>query len=274
MSRNFHSDEWIMNRVQEHYQEALKHFPENHIVGIFLQGSQNYGLDTANSDIDTKLIITPTLDEIAKAVPPVSTTYIRENEEHIDFKDVRNYLQTFRKQNLNFLEILYTPYKIINPLYQKEWERLEENRDLISSLNEYRAVHSMKGLAMNKYAAIEHPYPSKVNIIAEHGYDGKQVHHLRRIEDFIERYIARKEPYEQLLHPSDNIRQELLDWKEHRYSLEETRAIADKSVEHIKQMVDKWDSLVAPRENPAAIQLLEDVQYNILKISLKAELNQ
>ena len=27
--------------------------PKDNIVGIFLQGSQNYGLDTENSDIDT-----------------------------------------------------------------------------------------------------------------------------------------------------------------------------------------------------------------------------
>lgn len=32
---NFHSDEWIMDRVQEHYNEALEHFPEDRIVGIF-----------------------------------------------------------------------------------------------------------------------------------------------------------------------------------------------------------------------------------------------
>ena len=42
---NFHSDEWIMNKVKEHYDEALQYFKEEQIVGVFLQGSQNYGLD-------------------------------------------------------------------------------------------------------------------------------------------------------------------------------------------------------------------------------------
>lgn len=46
---NFHSDEWIMNGVKEHYEEALTMFPENRIVGVFYQGSANYGLDYEKS---------------------------------------------------------------------------------------------------------------------------------------------------------------------------------------------------------------------------------
>ena len=42
---NFHNDAWIMNRLQEHYEEAKTLIDESRIVGIFIQGSQNYGLD-------------------------------------------------------------------------------------------------------------------------------------------------------------------------------------------------------------------------------------
>ena len=110
----------VMDRVKEHYNEALAYFPEDRIVGIFLQGSQNYGLATPQSDVDTKLIVTPTFKDIAMNRKPVSTTHIRANEEHIDFKDIRLYIQTFRKQNLNFLEILYTDFAIVNPIYEKQ----------------------------------------------------------------------------------------------------------------------------------------------------------
>mgnify|MGYP003297326578 CR=1 FL=1 len=81
-------EEKIMKRLQEHYDEALEHFPENRIVGIFLQGSQNYGLDYEGSDIDTKLIVVPSLEDIVLNKKPVSTTHVRANDEHIDFKDV------------------------------------------------------------------------------------------------------------------------------------------------------------------------------------------
>ena len=70
----------IMARVRDHYNEALEHFEESHIVGIWLQGSQNYGLDTPNSDVDTKLIVTPSFKDIALAAKPVSTTHIRRRQ--------------------------------------------------------------------------------------------------------------------------------------------------------------------------------------------------
>jgi predicted nucleotidyltransferase len=118
---NYHSDEWIMDRLKEHYNEALEYFPEDRIVGVFYQGSGNYGLDYEGSDVDTKLIVTPTLDDIIFVRKPVSTTHVRDNDEHIDFKDIRLMFQTFRKCNLNFTEILFTKYKVVNPLYKEQF---------------------------------------------------------------------------------------------------------------------------------------------------------
>lgn len=73
-----------MKRVREHLEEAFEHFPEDRVVGIFLQGSQNYGLEIPGSDVDTKLIVTPTFKDIAMNHKPVSTTHVRANEEHTD----------------------------------------------------------------------------------------------------------------------------------------------------------------------------------------------
>ena len=114
----------IMKCVQEHYDEALQYFPEEQIVGVFLQGSQNYELDYAGSDVDTKLIVVPSFKDICLNKKPVSTTHVRANDEHTDWKDIRLYMETFRKQNLNFLEILFTPYKIVNPQYAKFWQKV------------------------------------------------------------------------------------------------------------------------------------------------------
>ena len=85
----YHSDNWINEKVHDHYMEAKEYFPDDSIVGIFLQGSQNYGLDYEGSDVDTKLIVVPTFKDIAMNKKPVSTTHVRNNNEHIDWKDVR-----------------------------------------------------------------------------------------------------------------------------------------------------------------------------------------
>ena len=151
---------------------SLNHFRPEQIVGCFLQGSQNYGLDYEGSDIDTKLIVVPSFADICLNRKPISTTYVRENNEHTDWKDIRLYMETFRKQNLNFLEILFTEFYIINPMYKEEWMRLVANRERIARMNPFRAVKSMKGIAHEKYAAMEKPYPSKIDLIEKYGADG------------------------------------------------------------------------------------------------------
>ena len=199
---NFHSDEWINERVREHYEEALTMFPENRIVGVFYQGSANYGLDYEKSDVDTKCILVPTFEDIAFNRKPISTTYIRKNEEHIDLKDVRLYINCFEKQNLNFLEILFTPYKIVNPQYAEWWNKLIDEREAITHYDPHRMFKSMRGIALEKYHAMEHRYPSKIEIIDKYGYDSKQLHHLMRIEDFLDRYM-KGEAYEKCLIPKE-----------------------------------------------------------------------
>lgn len=266
---NYHSDVWVMEQLARHYRSALERYPEDRIVGLFVQGSTNYGLDTEFSDIDTKLIITPTFEEIAFAKQPISTTHILPNNEHLDAKDIRLYMQTFRKQNLNFLEILFTPYKIVNPLYGKDWSRLEETREAIARMNPYRAVHSMRGIALEKYHAMEHRYPSKVEIIDAHGYDGKQVSHLIRVYDYLLRYIA-GEKYESCLIPSPYLRDKIIAYKLQEIPLDTARTEAKQYLEYIEQAVN--DFSIEPGEDSDMRALLDDVTYEIIKISVETEL--
>ena len=259
----------VQKRVDEHYVEALKYFDKDHIVGIFLQGSQNYGLEVPNSDVDTKLIVTPTFEEIARNARPHSTTHIRENDEHIDFKDVRLYMETFKKQNLNFLEILFTDYSVVPALYAKQWMRLIAAREQIAHMNPCRAVKSMYGVAMEKWHAMEHEYPSKVEVLKKYGYDPKQLHHLLRVEDFMERYIA-GESYEECMYPLDP--GYLLDVKLGTMDLMEARNVGLEALEHITEMVDNFCFSHEQVVDKEAEELLKDVQVEIMKISIKQEL--
>lgn len=258
-----------MDRVQEHYQEALEYFSEDKIVGIFLQGSQNYGLDYEKSDVDTKLIVLPSFNGIVFNRKPVSTTHVRANDEHIDFKDIRLYMDCFYKQNLNFLEILFTPYAIVNSKYQEDWKKLVEAREQIAHLNPYRAVKSMKGIAMEKYHAMEHEYPSKLEVLREWGYDPKQLHHLLRVEEYLNRYIQ-GEPYKDCLRP--RCPEFLLGVKRGHYTLEEARVVADAAITNVTYMADEFCSRTENKENPEARALLEEVQTNVLRKTLREEL--
>lgn len=266
---NYHNDEWIMERVKEHYTEALEHFSEDRIIGIFYQGSGNYGLDYEDSDVDTKLIVAPTFKEIAMNQQPVSTTHIRENNEHIDFKDVRLYMQTFRKQNLNFLEILFTPYLIINDKYREQWDRLVAANEAIAHYSPIRAIKSMQGIAKEKYFAMEHHYPSRMDWINKFGYDPKQLHHLLRVKEYETRYIN-GEAYADCLISKDA--EHLVGAKRGMYNLAKARELANDAIKTVDEMCAEFIRTHDDKIDEEVETLLNDVQYNIMKIAVKGEL--
>ena len=264
----------IFKRLQDHYNESLQYFPEELIVGVFLQGSQNYGLDYENSDVDTKLIVVPSFKDICLNKKPISTTHIRANDEHTDWKDVRLYMETFRKQNLNFLEILFTNFYIVNSIYAEQWQRLITKREEIARMNIYRAVKSMKGVALEKYHAMEHRYPAKVDIIDKYGYDGKQVSHLIRVDDYLERYIN-GESYLSCLRPTETKRERIMEYKLlDKIDLETARVEAKEYLDHVVAIADAFCEDLQDKENQEMRDLLEDVSYNIMKIAVKKELGE
>ena len=267
---NYHSDNWINEKVRDHYMEAKEYFPDDSIVGIFLQGSQNYGLDYEGSDVDTKLIVVPTFKDIAMNKQPISTTHVRSNNEHTDWKDVRLYIQTFRKQNLKFVEILFTPYKIINPKYSYQWNRLINAREEIARYAPNQVIKVMGGVSRERYHAMEHRHPSRIEWIDRFGYDPKQLHHLIRMEQFIERYIQ-GQPYEHCLKDYDA--EYMVKVKRGYYSLEEARKVADDAIKNINAMCDKFLSVEHP-VNEKIDDLLNDVQYEIMKLSVIDELSE
>lgn len=265
-------DGLIMKRVKDHYDEALQYFKPEEIVGVFLQGSQNYRLDYEGSDVDTKLLVVPSFKDICLNAKPISTTHVRANDEHTDWKDIRLYMETFRKQNLNFLEILFTDFYIINPMYKEQWDRLVAAREQIAHMNPHRAVKSMKGIALEKFHAMEHRYPTKADIIDAYGYDGKQVSHLIRVYDYLERYIA-GEKYADCLIPTPSRRPRIMEYKMlDRISLEEARCDALTIKLLVEKMADEFCAAHPEEEDPVMRALLEDVSYNIMKIAVEKEL--
>ena len=268
---NFHSDEWIMERVFEHLQEAETLVPVKHVVGIFYQGSGNYGLDYEGSDVDTKCIVTPTFKDIALARKPKSTTHVRENNEHIDMKDIRLYVQTFRKQNLNFLEILYTPYSWFpNQYFYEQWKRLVDAREEITHYDLVRSVKSMMGIASEKFYAMEHRYPARMAWIDKYGYDPKQLHHLLRVSEYLGRYIA-GEPYGDCLLTKQA--DYLKEVKQGYYDLEQAREIANRTYNSIHEKCDRF--VAAHEKDPvdrSVDELLDDVAYKIMEESVTRDI--
>jgi hypothetical protein len=149
--KNYHSDDWIMNKLKKHYDIALADFQEKRILGIFCRGSQNYLMDCENSDVDSVVIVFPSLLDIIYNAKPVSTTKITEDNEHIEYKDIRLMFKVFKKRNPVNIEILYTKYKIINPIYLELWNNFLINKEYIAKGDLLLTASGLFGMAKRLY---------------------------------------------------------------------------------------------------------------------------
>lgn len=271
MGQKSDREKFIMKRVREHYNEIKNKYE---VVGIFLQGSQNYELDIYEengykSDIDTKAIILPSFEDIVYNREPISTTLVLDNNEHIDLKDIRVMLDTFKKQNINFIEILFTKFKIINPKYKELIRPLIANRERIARLDYNKALNCMAGMSEQKYVALEHPYPACIDDINNYGYCRKQLHHILRLNDFIRKYIKGLS-YKKCLIP--NNKEWLIEIKKKALTLDRARNLAqDINKENYQLVKDNKKDINQIDTN--VIELLNQVKYDLLKFRFKEELS-
>ena len=265
----------INKRLHEHLLHYLNTYDKDWFV-LCLQGSQNYGISDEESDVDSKLLVIPSLEDIVLNRKPVNNTLeMPDNQEHVDCKDVREYFKIFRKSNINFVEILFTDYYIVNNKYYDLWNRLRENAEGLARMNPYAAASCMKGMASEKRHALCHEYPSRMPWIEKFGYDPKQLSHLIRISYFLKWYIEGK-PYKDCIYPEKKfIRDSFLECKRNGWGLskEEAETKADEIMENIITMADDFRKTCPNENNPIMDSLLDETLYDLISRSLKEELN-
>lgn len=262
-------NENVQRQVQEHYNKLIE--LGFNVVGVFLYGSQNYELDYEKSDVDTKAIVLPTLNDIVLNRQPVSTTIDMGKNCLCDVKDIRKMFDCFKKQNINFIELLFTQYYVFNPIYKSLYLPMLNNAEKIARYNNYASLNCMAGMALEKYNALDHPYPSIKDKIDEYGYDNKQLHHILRLKDFIQRYIN-GEKYGTILIPTN--KKWLLKVKsDYVYSLEEAKNLAKDTCDFIKETKDNYMKLNDVFIDKEAESLMVDVLTNIITYSIKREVN-
>ena len=265
--------EKIFKRIKEHLNYLKNNHPNYNVIYIGLQGSQNYELDTYTeeymSDVDTKAIVVPSLKDIALNRKPISTTIVLPNNEHIDVKDIRLMLDNFKKQNVNFIEILFTEFRIINNKYKDLMLELIDIGEDIAHLNENQALRCMSGMSMEKKKALCHPYPTLIDKIKKYGYDGKQLHHIIRMNDFIKAYTSGKTYKECLTTYTD--KEFLMKAKLSKFTLEEALEIANKYDEDTKNIKDQFLKEL-DEVNQETLEKMNTIQYEIIKRAIELEM--
>lgn len=105
----------IMDHVKAHHNKVIDTLGGT-VVMTSLIGSQNYGLDTENSDYDTFSLILPSFEDLALARDPIAGEFEVEDGKCI-YKDIRVALNLLKKPSPNSLEVFFSDYMYINPQY-------------------------------------------------------------------------------------------------------------------------------------------------------------
>jgi predicted nucleotidyltransferase len=261
-----------MNRSERCFAEldgAVNFLTEQGYEVVFcgLYGAQNYNMDTPASDFDFKAVVLPTLEDIVYNRKPVSTS-LEFGTGLVDVKDIRCMMDCWKKQNVNFVELLFTEWKYVNPKFSDFYSMIE-NRELIAHSNEESAVKCVVGMCLEKQHALCHDYPTQHEQIEKYGYAAKQLAHIIRLHDLIERYPY--EPYENILVPRPELNKEIIAIKTYKkvFTPEEAQAEAKRHVDAVTEFVNSrtWKNPVKE-----TLSMMDRVKFNLIKTGLKSEL--
>ena len=264
-------------RFSEAVQDVSAELSKHGLTAIYiaLYGSQNYCIQTLASDIDLKVIVIPTLNDIVSNTKPVSETW-NFKWGQADVKDIRLMVENWLKQNTNFLEILYTPYCMIHPDYTDEVYKMIDAREDIARIDTLRHIRATMGMQDQKFHALKHRFPSKVEVIDKYGYDPKQLSHIIRLYDLTSKYVEGKDYLECIL-PSGELKNTIIDIKIGKltYTPDEAENMARTYMAATDVLYRSYKDTVSETsdyKDTKGYKALEEFKYSVIKKALKEEL--
>ena len=175
----------------------------------------------------------------------------------------------FLKENISYIEILYTDFFIVTPGFEDVISTMMQKRDTIVSHDIGRFVKTIWGMALEKKKALRHPYPTIVDKIEKYGYDPKQLHHIIRLDWFLTDFRTFKSVKTSFV-PEEPIKRQLLDVKRGIVKDEHVDMIAELHLESIKRNVDEMvqESIVDLKK----VKWLDQLVYDVILKDIKEKL--
>lgn len=240
-----------------------------------LYGSQNYYLDTEDSDVDAKAIVVPSLGDLING-DEVSTSYGSPKEGLVDVKDIRIMFTQFLKMNVNFLEILFTKVFATNSFFFKEIVNLRGLRDDIVASDIKRLAQSNFGMMKGKMVKLTKLTPATEDEINKYGYSGKEACHIIRMGELLEGYLEKGLSFGEALDTRNSDKRNLmLDFKKHLYSQEDTERICleqmDRTEKLVKTLLDSTEYVKDVAVEKELKRLEEKIIRKLIKLEMENE---
>jgi predicted nucleotidyltransferase len=182
----------VKDKVQQHFH---LHYEEvsswvgtrGKVAMLSLQGSQNYGTHTGESDIDSKAVIIPSFLSILKKESLYKDMDIS-NGEKCSIKEFPDFIKMFFKGNVNALEMLFTDHYFFNDASFRTFflSKIVPCREQIVQATYGTIQTACIGMMKQKLKSMSKPTEGCKTFFAEHGYNHKDVIHINRLYRLLE----------------------------------------------------------------------------------------
>ena len=212
----------IKERLNKHYFTAVNKYGAEAVLGVFCYGSWNYNTAFEDSDVDTKCILIPNLWDLA--IKPFAVKHLYVDDEVCECMTIMHMVDNWKKQNINFLEIMFTDYCIINPLYAQMWNECFpiEMREKVARYDLPTAIKSMS------YQAI--------HTIKQNPDDLKKLMNTARIANTLANLVThRDKSYKEIIWQNDTV------GKIRTGETEVPERFVDDMITYFEEMIDRAD---------------------------------
>lgn len=239
-----------------------------------LRGSQNYLLDTPESDVDTETLLVPTFYEIITNRNRLSKTLIYPDNSHCGVRDIRDMVENWKKQNPAFLELLFSDYVRAHTLdtrFWELWEELRAKREDIAHYNTFKFVFTTVGQVENKYKTFKTDTEAHHPALEKYGYVPKELVHMVRLNYVLKLYITGSSFEECLVLPEDT-RAYLISIKNGELSYEAAKQLRENVIEQAHWLRANYAATHFEERNHETEKFLNDWLIKVFKVVNEREL--
>lgn len=138
-------DKEIMNELKEELDYIYSIYNEKQILGIFTYGKMNYGFGETMEDLNTLICYLPTFEEICLVTPKtLEKPNIKFKNRYIKMVDIRLIDSLATEQDSVMMEAFFSEYYIINPKYEKIYNRyIKMNKEAIFHCDKKARVNNI-----------------------------------------------------------------------------------------------------------------------------------
>ena len=254
-------DENVFNQMMRH-----KKFAESKGYDVILAsayGSQNYALETEESDVDSYLIVMPSLEDLALNRKPVSKElmYVDENGvpngEHVAIKDFRVFVEALMNADFHALEVVSSKYTTAI-----RWTDLDEK------VNPFEDMDCFTAVLPKFYWRVVNCFESTLKSRKLERLDWNKKGDRKTLVDIVLHYFVFLHAFERDKYPystySKNLRDTLLEIKNGSMSKEDALAMFDLNT-MLYNVRDRWEHDQPADKGKTENQLREELNQMLIE---------